>query len=87
MLNHPAIDVNATNKFDDNALHLAVQYDFPSKRIAMIELLIKHKANVNLPGRLGRTALMRTCATGDLKATKLLISHPYIDVKFLKNLF
>jgi len=65
-------DVNATSVFADTALWEACN----NGSAAMVEKLIKAKANVNAPTlRSGETALMRCARTGNVKTVDLLLAN------------
>ena len=75
LLDHGA-NVDATTSSQQTPLHYAVRYDNRGEDLHLIiELLLKHKADINAHTKFHTTALMHAKEMGDLQLVKLLESH------------
>lgn len=75
LLTHKA-DVNAADKDNVTPLHVAIRYGKNDKRNAVVKILLKSGANVNIRStRDGTTPLFNAISRGDIDITKLLIAR------------
>ena len=75
------VDVNQRSVIDDTMLHIASR----NAAIEDVLLLLEHRANINIQGDLGYTALHYACMKGHLDVVKLLLK--YNAAKTIKNEF
>lgn len=78
LLQHPAINVNATDEYG----HTALMYAVDNGNLDMMEALLTHPdINVNIEDRSGYTALVRAAMKKDAAYVKRLLAQPGINVK------
>ena len=69
LLNHPGIDVNVQNRWNDTALHKAVYNNHPA---IVSQLLSDDNINVNLKNNLNETPLERAIVCNNHECVKIL---------------
>jgi len=65
------VDINASNRYYNNALTLAAVYGYSD----IVKLLIENGANINYAGEEGSTALMNASSQNHIEIVKLLLDN------------
>jgi ankyrin repeat protein len=75
LLKHNA-NINAQDKYNKTALHLAVSYDCASyNTVAIIQLLLEEGAKVDIADQFGATPLYEAAHDGSLEIVKMLLAY------------
>ena len=76
------IDPNLRDQRDNTLLYISVKNNYPE----LVDLLMQHKANINLLNAGGEAVIHLAAKQGDLKMCKLLLSHgASLEAKNIRN--